>query len=46
MKGKPVEVERNDWPSYPTAEVFIEGLNFKSLLIPNGGLSAKGGYQP
>ena len=27
LKGKPVEIERNDWPSYPTPEVIIEGLN-------------------
>ena len=31
MKGMFVEVERNDWPSYPTPEVIIEGLNIVSF---------------
>jgi hypothetical protein len=30
LHGMSVEVERTDWPSYPTTEVFIEGLNVVS----------------
>jgi hypothetical protein len=31
LKGMPVEVERNDRPSYPTPEVISEGLNIEQL---------------
>jgi hypothetical protein len=31
LYGMSVEVERIDWPSYPTPELFTEGLNIKQL---------------